>query len=655
MDPTQQHAARFGKYQLLNRLAVGGMAELFVARDSTTHERVVIKRILPYLAREEGFVQMFLDEARIASQLHHPNIIQIHELGNLEGSIFIAMEYVEGADLRRLLQEELKAGRVMPYNLAAFVVSKVCAGLFYAHNRVGRDGKAMEIVHRDISPQNVMLGFDGAVKLVDFGIAKAGALMHQTKPGIIKGKFFYLAPEQLTQERTDHRADLFSLGAMLYELTTGKTPFERSGNEAVIYAIRTEEPVPPHQLRPDYPKALSQIVLRCLVKDRSRRYQSAAEIQQDLERYLRTVPTTDAPAVGRFVTALTGSEADEATMLAVPEMLAEARAAIAAGALATASSTENPEVRRSDSQASKPFAQFEGSSAEPRTLMARPADLSEDTQAPPSPLSPPPARKPSGPDYARAGEAENTETGEGPPGAPALRPSSPPRPTAQAPSLSPEARTVHARPARPSHEDFPIPPARQAKPRASRSNLADAWKSPVVLAVVAFCVIALGGLFYRHFNPRPPARTTDEGVAQHTTTSPALPSLKEDVAVVPRPQGEPPRLPEHERDAGPAAVPVPESAVAQTKPEATPPKPESRVAASEAKPRLGKVTFKAPGGTRIVHGGRRLSPGKSYAFPFGTLKVRVLCPARPGKKGFEMNVTLKVGAGSQTERLCKGR
>src|SRR5512140_1113148 len=258
---------------LLKRLAVGGMAELFLADDTTTHQQVVIKRILPYLSHEPEFVQMFLDEARIAAQLHQTNIIQVHELGKLQDSIFIAMEFVDGVDLRKILQEEIKLGLTVPYGIAAYVTAQVCAGLYYAHNATGVDGKPLGVIHRDVSPQNVMVGFDGRIKLVDFGIAKAGALMERSKPGVIKGKFLYLSPEQLSQDRIDHRADLFALGTMLYEVTVGKSPFHKPTTEAVIYAIRAEDPAPPHLIRPNYPQELSRIVMRCLQKDRGRRYQ----------------------------------------------------------------------------------------------------------------------------------------------------------------------------------------------------------------------------------------------------------------------------------------------------------------------------------------------------------------------------------------------
>jgi eukaryotic-like serine/threonine-protein kinase len=284
------------------------MAELFLASDTERQEQVVIKRILPYLSHESEFVQMFLDEARIAAQLHHPSIIQIHELGKLNDSLFMAMEYVNGVDLRKILQEEVKLGLTVPYGIVAYVTAQVCSGLGYAHNSTGMDGKPLGIIHRDVSPQNVMVSFDGRVKLVDFGIAKASALVERSKPGVIKGKFLYLSPEQLTQEKLDHRADLFAIGTMMYELATGKSPFYKSTTEAVIYAIRAEDPPPPELVRNDFPPELSRIVMKCLVKDRARRYQQATEIQRDLEAFMKSAYPTDTQELSSYITQLFASE-----------------------------------------------------------------------------------------------------------------------------------------------------------------------------------------------------------------------------------------------------------------------------------------------------------------------------------------------------------
>ncbi|WP_426750837.1 protein kinase domain-containing protein [Myxococcus sp. Y35] len=313
-----QTAIPFGNYLLIKRLAVGGMAELFLSQRPPDPELVVLKRILPYLSEEPEFVQMFLDEARIAAQLHHPNIVQVHELGKEGDNIFIAMEYVEGVDLRRVMAEESKFGATVPYGVAARICAQVAAGLDYAHHSRGVDGRPLELIHRDVSPQNVMIGYDGRVKLVDFGIAKAGAFMERSKPGVIKGKFLYLAPEQVSQERLDHRADIFALGTMLYEITTGRQPFAKPTTEGILYAIRYEDPSPPHLLRDDYPQALSRIVMRCLTKDRAQRYQRASEVHDALEAFLASGAIRQSLDVSEYICRLLGAE-EERTILHIPE------------------------------------------------------------------------------------------------------------------------------------------------------------------------------------------------------------------------------------------------------------------------------------------------------------------------------------------------
>ncbi len=294
------------------------MAELFLAKDTRTDRIVVLKRILPYLAEEAEFVRMFLDEARIAASLHHPSIVELFELGHLEGSTFISMEWVDGIDLRRILQKEQERHSVVPAGVGAWLVARLCEGLHHAHFARDAAGKPLGIIHRDVSPQNVMVSFNADVKLVDFGIAKATAWMGRSKPGVIKGKFLYLAPEQLTTEPLDHRTDLFALGTMLYELTTGQSPFYRTSTEAVIYAIRMEEPDPPSTVRKDFPPGLSKIILKCLVKDREKRYQTADEIRIALEAFIRTeVPTTYDDALG-YVSRLFGDDSERTSIFIPP-------------------------------------------------------------------------------------------------------------------------------------------------------------------------------------------------------------------------------------------------------------------------------------------------------------------------------------------------
>jgi serine/threonine-protein kinase len=348
-------AVPFGKYLLIKRLAVGGMAELFLAQDNPEDPLVVIKRILPYLGQEPEFVRMFLDEARIAAQLHHPNIVQVRELGKLEDSIFLAMEYVEGVDLRKILVREQKGGASVPYEVGARIVADVCAGLHYAHHCTGVDGRKMEIVHRDVSPQNVMVGFDGRVKLVDFGIARANAFMERSKPGVLKGKFLYLSPEQVLQEDLDHRSDLFALGTLLYEITTGRAPFGRPTPEAVIFAIRREEPQSPQLVRADYPPALAAIVTKCLAKDRNQRYQDASEIQADLEAFLAHTRPVGAAEVGEYVQLLFGDD-EERTILNIPTLQGTSQATLIAPPVLARPPVRRQEIRPLPGNAPTPAA-----------------------------------------------------------------------------------------------------------------------------------------------------------------------------------------------------------------------------------------------------------------------------------------------------------
>ncbi|REG36242.1 serine/threonine protein kinase [Archangium gephyra] len=364
-----QTATPFGKYLLIKRLAMGGMAELFLAQEAPNPDLLVIKRILPYLSEEPEFVQMFLDEARIAAQLHHPNIVQVFELGKIGESIFIAMEYLEGVDLRRILAEEAKFTSAVPYAVAARICAQVSAGLEYAHNSKGVDGRPLGLIHRDVSPQNVMVTYSGAVKLVDFGIAKAEAIAERSKPGVIKGKFLYLSPEQVMQERLDHRSDIFALGVMLYEITTGRSPFARPTTEGILYAIRFENPSPPHLIRDDYPQELSRIVMKCLVKDRNLRYQRAAQVQADLEGLLNSGMMRQSDDVAAYIARLLGEE-EERTMLHVPIPKPGGRkdssAQVPAGLVARP--TRRPSAQNVPSA-------VEPDEAEPATEMARPRDM----------------------------------------------------------------------------------------------------------------------------------------------------------------------------------------------------------------------------------------------------------------------------------------
>ncbi|WP_386963577.1 serine/threonine-protein kinase [Archangium violaceum] len=401
------------------------MAELFLAQEPPSPELLVIKRILPYLSEEPEFVQMFLDEARIAAQLHHPNIVQLFGLGKIGESIFIAMEYLEGVDLRRILAEEAKFTASVPYAVATRICAQVASGLEYAHNSKGVDGRPLGLIHRDVSPQNVMVTYNGAVKLVDFGIAKAEAIAERSKPGVIKGKFLYLSPEQVMQERLDHRSDIFALGVMLYEITTGRSPYARPTTEGILYAIRFENPSPPHLIRDDYPEELSRIVMKCLVKDRSQRYQRAAQVQADLEELLESGLLRQSDDVAAYIARLLGEE-EERTMLHVPIPKPGGRkdSAVQHAAGLAARPTRRPSAQNVPSAVDPNEAELATEMARPRDMLAAVA-LGDEEDDEPTALGTVPGRAsalPGAPPRAATGESTLQDRPARTPAAAARRP-----------------------------------------------------------------------------------------------------------------------------------------------------------------------------------------------------------------------------------------
>ncbi len=285
----QRDTARFGKYRLIERIAVGGMAEIFLAhqKHEDGHESpVVIKRIRPHLSKHAAFVKMFLNEARLAAQLNHPNVVQIHDLGKIAESYFISMEYVAGRDMRRVVPKAEALGIPFPLVYAVKIASCVCAGLHHAHTKVDLYGNPLNIVHRDVSPENVVVAFDGSVKILDFGIAKAANQVGQTRTGEIKGKLSYMSPEQCLGTPLDCRSDIFSLGVVLYEWLTGFKLFTGESEVAVMRSITEGKIYAPSYFREDLPERLEVILMKALERDRDKRYQTAAQMQKDLDAFL---------------------------------------------------------------------------------------------------------------------------------------------------------------------------------------------------------------------------------------------------------------------------------------------------------------------------------------------------------------------------------
>jgi serine/threonine-protein kinase len=278
------------KYVLIRHLATGGMADVFLARQSGPGgfvKECVIKRILPNLASDQQFVQMFLDEARLCARLNHPNIAQVYDLGQVGNDYFIAMEHVHGVDLERVLEVTVSRGEQrLPYAIAARIVASIADGLEHAHNAADSHGRPLGIVHRDVTPSNVVVSFEGVPKLLDFGIAKATTQKGRTEVGVVKGKAPYMSPEQVQGERLDGRSDLFSLGAILFELTTGVKAW--SGDNAAQVGIRIlhDDPTPPALLMSDYPESLEAIVMGALAKRADERIATGRAMQFRLERFL---------------------------------------------------------------------------------------------------------------------------------------------------------------------------------------------------------------------------------------------------------------------------------------------------------------------------------------------------------------------------------
>jgi eukaryotic-like serine/threonine-protein kinase len=279
----------FGKYQLLRVLAQGGMAEVFLAKQvgpEGFEKVVVVKRVLPHLSRRPDFVEMFLDEARLNASLSHPNIVQVFDFGLAQGQYFLAMEYLAGEDLSTIYRQSVAAGITVPPEIVALVGAAACDALHYIHVAVAENGEPRRIVHRDISPSNLIVTYQGTVKILDFGIAKAEGKLVETQQGTLKGKYAYMSPEQALSEPLDGRSDLFSLGAVLYELLTGARLFQREGHLALLKAVTEETILPPSMRRPEVPQEMDAVVMRALARDKGERYQSAQEMRRDLDQFL---------------------------------------------------------------------------------------------------------------------------------------------------------------------------------------------------------------------------------------------------------------------------------------------------------------------------------------------------------------------------------
>ena len=328
---TRKGASRLGSYEILRGLARGGMAELYLARavgPAGFEKLVVLKQILPHLAANPKFVGLFLDEARLAAALDHPHIAHVYDMGMVDGNYFFTMEYVHGQDLRTILRRAAQLGTPVPIEQAVLIARNVAAGLHYAHERRGPDDALLGIIHRDVSPSNILVSYAGTVKLVDFGVAKATTSSTKTRTGSLKGKIGYMSPEHARGASVDRRTDIYSLGIVLWELVTGRRLYRAENDLATLQMIVNEPAPPPSRHRPDCPPELEAIVQRALDHRVDARYQTALELELALEELAREhrlaqSPTALSAQMRALFTAEIGAWRDaEATGITLTDHLA---------------------------------------------------------------------------------------------------------------------------------------------------------------------------------------------------------------------------------------------------------------------------------------------------------------------------------------------
>jgi serine/threonine protein kinase len=289
-EPAPVPVVRIGRYEIIERVGIGGMAEAFraMARGPGGYQReLIIKSILPDLAADPEFVRLFIAEAKLLGMINHPNVVQVYDFGQQDGRHFLALEYLNGPCLEQLLHFLVRTQQMMSVALVAHVAREICLGLSAAHRLCGPDGEPLYVVHRDATPSNVLTTTDGAVKLVDFGIARMGHRNKATHSGKVQGKPAYLSPEQIRGGPVDERADLFATGVVLYEMLTHASPFEDVDALASLYQVVEKEVPPPSRVRADVPPLLDAVVMRALQKSPADRYQTAAEMAEALATLAR--------------------------------------------------------------------------------------------------------------------------------------------------------------------------------------------------------------------------------------------------------------------------------------------------------------------------------------------------------------------------------
>ncbi len=337
----QPPSSEFGQYTLLERIAVGGMAEVWKARMKGVEgfqKTVAIKKILPHLTDSSDFVTMFIDEAKLAAQLNHNNIIHIYDLGKIGDDYFIAMEFVDGKDLRSILNSARAESRPLPLGLALLVGSRLASALDHAHRQKDFEGRALGLVHRDVSPQNVLISYEGDIKLCDFGIVKAVTKASKTQMGALKGKLQYMSPEQAWGRPVDARSDIFSLGSLLFEMLTGRRLFSGESEMSVLDAVREGRIQAPRDLDPRLPLEVNALVLKALARDPDDRFHTAGEMQREIDGILASLkPTPSQAALGSYLQQLFAAEAQPSAAPALSAALPPLSAGAARGAAGAAS------------------------------------------------------------------------------------------------------------------------------------------------------------------------------------------------------------------------------------------------------------------------------------------------------------------------------
>jgi serine/threonine-protein kinase len=315
------------RYRVTEKIDMGGMAEIYRGRATSLEgieKEVAIKRVLPQLTRNQKFIAMFLDEARLSMHLNHANIVQVFDVGRADETYFIVMEYVDGYNLRRVFQRANETNTVIPVEIAAYIMMQVCAALDHAHSKKGDDGNPLHIVHRDVSPPNVLLSRSGEVKLTDFGLAKAVSHAEITDPGIVKGKFSYLSPEAAGGQDVDHRADIFCVGIILFELLANRTLFLGKSDGETVELVEKAEVPSISRLNEGVPREFELILNKTLARDPRDRFTSAQELGNRLAEWLfaENLKVTSYD-LAQFLGRLFGDVAEEDPTERIDAMIAE--------------------------------------------------------------------------------------------------------------------------------------------------------------------------------------------------------------------------------------------------------------------------------------------------------------------------------------------